>query len=108
MIVVFKSTESTLLKKENRFWLLLDRGTTVCLNLIDKTFAEQHLGGDGLVAARHLWHYGYQPTIFYPKRPKNELYQVDNPFGRDPKPEAERPRAETGRAAAKPWCTLQR
>ncbi|KAL9610221.1 MAG: hypothetical protein Q9167_005070 [Letrouitia subvulpina] len=32
-------------------------------------------GGDGLVAARHLKHYGYQPTIFYPKRSKNELYQ---------------------------------
>jgi hypothetical protein len=33
-------------------------------------------GGDGLVAARHLRHYGYQPTIYYPKRSKNELYQV--------------------------------
>lgn len=33
-------------------------------------------GGDGLVAARHLWHYGYKPTVYYPKRPKNELYQV--------------------------------
>ncbi|KAK4464564.1 YjeF N-terminal domain-containing protein [Cladorrhinum samala] len=32
-------------------------------------------GGDGLVAARHLRHYGYQPTIYYPKRPQNELYQ---------------------------------
>ncbi|MCJ1256322.1 hypothetical protein MMC24_004143 [Lignoscripta atroalba] len=32
-------------------------------------------GGDGLVAARHLWYYGYQPTIHYPKQPKNELYQ---------------------------------
>jgi NAD(P)H-hydrate epimerase len=32
-------------------------------------------GGDGLVAARHLFHYGYEPTIFYPKRSKNELYQ---------------------------------
>jgi NAD(P)H-hydrate repair Nnr-like enzyme with NAD(P)H-hydrate epimerase domain len=34
------------------------------------------LGGDGLVAARHLWHYGYQPTVYYPKRSKKELYQV--------------------------------
>ena len=34
------------------------------------------LGGDGLVAARHLWHYGYKPTIYYPKQSKNELYQV--------------------------------
>ncbi|KAK1830592.1 NAD(P)H-hydrate epimerase [Podospora conica] len=32
-------------------------------------------GGDGLVAARHLRHYGYKPTIYYPKRSKNELYQ---------------------------------
>lgn len=34
------------------------------------------LGGDGLVAARHLRHYGYQPSVYYPKRGKNELYQV--------------------------------
>jgi hypothetical protein len=33
-------------------------------------------GGDGLVAARHLWHYGYKPTIYYPKMTGNELYQV--------------------------------
>ena len=32
-------------------------------------------GGDGLVAARHLFHYGYRPTICYPKQSKNELYQ---------------------------------
>jgi len=32
-------------------------------------------GGDGLVAARHLWHYGYNPTVFYPKQSKNELYE---------------------------------
>jgi len=32
-------------------------------------------GGDGLVAARHLHHYGYKPTIYYPKQSKNELYQ---------------------------------
>lgn len=32
-------------------------------------------GGDGLVAARHLWNYGYKPTIYYPKQGKNELYQ---------------------------------
>ncbi|RDL40829.1 NAD(P)H-hydrate epimerase [Venustampulla echinocandica] len=31
-------------------------------------------GGDGLVAARHLWHYGYKPVIYYPKPGKNELY----------------------------------
>ncbi|KAF0521751.1 NADPH-hydrate epimerase [Gigaspora margarita] len=32
-------------------------------------------GGDGLVAARHLFHFGYEPNIFYPKQTKNELYQ---------------------------------
>ncbi|RAL14262.1 NADHX epimerase [Aspergillus homomorphus CBS 101889] len=32
-------------------------------------------GGDGLVAARHLAHYGYTPSIYYPKEGKNELYQ---------------------------------
>ncbi|KAI1779216.1 YjeF N-terminal domain-like protein [Hypoxylon cercidicola] len=48
-------------------------------------------GGDGLVAARHLRHYGYLPTIYYPKRSKNELYQrlakqledLDVPFVED-------------------------
>ena len=34
------------------------------------------VGGDGLVAARHLWHYGYEPVMYYPKQSKNELYQV--------------------------------
>ena len=33
-------------------------------------------GGDGLVAARHLFHYGYQPTVYYPKMTSNEIYQV--------------------------------
>ncbi|KAK5991227.1 NAD(P)H-hydrate epimerase [Cladobotryum mycophilum] len=33
------------------------------------------ISGDGLVAARHLYFYGYKPTVFYPKRSKNELYQ---------------------------------
>lgn len=31
-------------------------------------------GGDGLVAARHLIHFGYSPTILYPKRGKNDLF----------------------------------
>ena len=34
------------------------------------------IGGDGLVAARHLAHYGYKPTIYYPKQGRNELYEV--------------------------------
>jgi NAD(P)H-hydrate epimerase len=32
-------------------------------------------GGDGLVCARHLVHYGYEPTVFYPKQGKNPLYE---------------------------------
>jgi NAD(P)H-hydrate epimerase len=32
-------------------------------------------GGDGLVAARHLYHFGYRPTMYFPKQGKNELYQ---------------------------------
>ncbi|XP_074604459.1 NAD(P)HX epimerase isoform X2 [Brevipalpus obovatus] len=31
-------------------------------------------GGDGLVAARHLLAFGYEPTIYYPKPGKSELY----------------------------------
>lgn len=31
-------------------------------------------GGDGLVAARHLWQFGYQPTICYPKPTDKPLY----------------------------------
>lgn len=33
-------------------------------------------GGDGLVAARHLFHYGYAPVVVYPKQPQKELYQA--------------------------------
>lgn len=32
-------------------------------------------GGDGLVAARHLWQYGYKPTVYYPKPSSPELYK---------------------------------
>ncbi|CAK9780054.1 YjeF N-terminal domain-like protein [Cutaneotrichosporon oleaginosum] len=31
-------------------------------------------GGDGLVAARHLHHFAYAPTIYYPKPGGKELY----------------------------------
>jgi len=34
----------------------------------------------GLVAARHLFHFGYKPNIFYPKRSKKELYEVNKVF----------------------------
>ncbi|GAO16035.1 hypothetical protein UVI_02053810 [Ustilaginoidea virens] len=50
-----------------------------------------HLGGDGLVAARHLFHYGYQPTVYYPKRSQKDLYRrltkqledLEVPFAQD-------------------------
>ncbi|KAH6592470.1 hypothetical protein BASA50_008086 [Batrachochytrium salamandrivorans] len=32
-------------------------------------------GGDALVAARHLALFGYEPLIYYPKRPNKALYQ---------------------------------
>lgn len=32
-------------------------------------------GGDGLVAARHLIHFGRDVDLFYPKRPKNRVYE---------------------------------
>jgi hypothetical protein len=31
-------------------------------------------GGDGLVAARHLYHFGYKPEVVYPKQPKQPLF----------------------------------
>jgi NAD(P)H-hydrate epimerase len=31
-------------------------------------------GGDGLVAARHLHHFGYLPTVVYPKITENNLF----------------------------------
>ncbi|WVZ58678.1 hypothetical protein U9M48_008920 [Paspalum notatum var. saurae] len=31
-------------------------------------------GGDGLVAARHLHHFGYRPSVCYPKRTPKPLY----------------------------------
>ncbi|KAI9315309.1 apolipo protein A-I binding protein [Dichotomocladium elegans] len=32
-------------------------------------------GGDGLVAARHLYHFGYKPSLYYPKQPNKDLYK---------------------------------
>ena len=62
--------------KEGRFWWHVDPATTVkALSVMSASSELTNVGGDGLVAARHLWHYGYQPTIFYPKQSKNELYE---------------------------------
>ena len=33
-------------------------------------------GGDSLVCARHLAHFGYNVTVFFPKRPNSELHAV--------------------------------
>lgn len=33
-------------------------------------------GGDGLVAARHLSHFGYTVSVWYPKEGKTELFKV--------------------------------
>ncbi|NXC90234.1 NNRE epimerase, partial [Cercotrichas coryphoeus] len=32
-------------------------------------------GGDGLVCARHLKMFGYQPTVYYPKQPSKPLFE---------------------------------
>ncbi|KYO41808.1 NAD(P)H-hydrate epimerase [Alligator mississippiensis] len=32
-------------------------------------------GGDGLVCARHLKLFGYEPTVYYPKRPSKALFE---------------------------------
>lgn len=53
-------------------------------------------GGDGLVAARHLFHMGYDVTVLYPKRKDLDLYNrlvrqlqqlevrfVDTPYGQE-------------------------
>lgn len=32
-------------------------------------------GGDGMVAARHLKHFGYEVVVCYPRQGRNELYQ---------------------------------
>ncbi|KAJ3289208.1 hypothetical protein HK104_007660 [Borealophlyctis nickersoniae] len=48
-------------------------------------------GGDGLVAARHLSHFGYKPSVYYPKRSSKDLFKnlttqlggLDIPFVED-------------------------
>ena len=78
--------------KEGESWWHVDLATTVkVLPATSLSYQLRETGGDGLVAARHLWHYGYQPTIFYPKQSKNELYErlatqlknLDIPFTED-------------------------
>ncbi|KAI5290016.1 hypothetical protein KEM54_002661 [Ascosphaera aggregata] len=33
-------------------------------------------GGDGLVAARHLKHFGYEPVVYWPKHSNKDIYLV--------------------------------
>ena len=40
------------------------------------TFFLTDNGGDGLVAARHMKHFGFEPYILYPKQPNKDLYKV--------------------------------
>ncbi|RKP04331.1 hypothetical protein CXG81DRAFT_23106 [Caulochytrium protostelioides] len=43
-------------------------------------------GGDGLVAARHLHHMGFRPTVWYPKPGRNPYFQLRDlevPFATD-------------------------
>ncbi len=35
-------------------------------------------GGDGLVLTRHLKHFGYQPSLFYPKKSTNPFICVSS------------------------------
>ena len=92
LIFCAQSTVSIHQVKVGRSWWHVDLATTV--ELISTMTASSQLtniGGDGLVAARHLWHYGYQPTVFYPKQSQNDLYQrlatqlknLDVPFTED-------------------------
>lgn len=78
----FKCTPSSLQTRVNVCLLRVDLETMVCscfgcfaVVLLYVYDAESNLGGDGLVAARHLFHYGYEPTMYYPKQSKNDLYQ---------------------------------
>ncbi|XP_077289991.1 NAD(P)HX epimerase isoform X2 [Arctopsyche grandis] len=66
---------------------LMELAGLSCASAIAKTYLpEEHSkvlivcgpgnnGGDGLVAARHLHMMGFAPSVHYPKRPANTLYQ---------------------------------
>src|SRR5271155_3921256 len=74
-----KSTKSTLPQKVEISSLLVARATTVSSTTTPPSFQPllnhpTRTGGDGLVCARHLHHYGYTPTIYYPKQTSAELF----------------------------------
>lgn len=60
----------------------------ICLSFLEKAYSDKskyskclviagggNNGGDGLVCARHLKMFGFQPLIFYPKRTEKDLYR---------------------------------
>ncbi|KAK9511953.1 hypothetical protein O3M35_000510 [Rhynocoris fuscipes] len=63
---------------------LMELAGLSCANAIYKCYQDKknvliccgpgNNGGDGLVCARHLKHYGFEPSIYYPKRTDKELY----------------------------------
>jgi NAD(P)H-hydrate epimerase len=75
-----KSTKSILPQKVEISSLLVARAITVSFSTTAPPSFQpllNHLtrtGGDGLVCARHLHHYGYTPTIYYPKPSKPDLF----------------------------------
>ncbi|XP_017781852.1 PREDICTED: NAD(P)H-hydrate epimerase isoform X2 [Nicrophorus vespilloides] len=68
---------------------LMELAGLSCATAIAKTYSREQLagkdilvccgpgnnGGDGLVCARHLKLFGYQPMVYYPRRTENTLYQ---------------------------------
>lgn len=57
-------------------WSAVDQAIKYTLSSISRrTLLIGMQGGDGLVAARHLHHFRYQPTIFLPKPGSKDIYQ---------------------------------
>jgi NAD(P)H-hydrate epimerase len=44
-------------------------------SLVYTSASTDYKGGDGLVAARHLHHFRYEPTIYLPKPGSKDIYQ---------------------------------
>lgn len=58
-----------------RLWSRQSRSLCPTFSIDRQSLTSNIAGGDGLVLARHLWHFGYRPTLFYPKETQKELYQ---------------------------------
>ena len=59
------------------FSSFVGRGTTVETEWLRPDICNTCQEGDGLSMCR--WHYGYKPTIYYPKPTKSDLYEVTFP-----------------------------